>query len=909
MRFYLIVLVGVLRLGAQESIQYASIAGRVVDPAGAAVPDAAVVARQVDTNRALATTTDADGRFRIAYLWPGAGEIVVRQPGFAPAVRRVELAAGAALNLSIELTIEAREEGVEVMAEAARTESAGSVGTAELQALPLNGRNVLDAALLIPGVSPTNTGSNQLFAETSAVPGQGISIAGQRNFSNSFIVDGLSANDDAAGLSAAAYSLDAVGELQVVTAGGQAEFGRALGGYVSIITRSGTNSLHGDLYGFFRNQRLNAANPLLGARLPLTQTQYGASAGGPVVRDRTFFFVNFEQRLLHQSGLVTIAPSNVDAINARLAGAGYAGSPISTGLYPNPVQTENFLGKIDHQFGKRDQFTARYSLYTVDSENSRSAGALNASSASAGLHDTDHTVAIGNVLTLSPRMVNETRGQFTSSDLAAPPSDPFGPAVSIAGVATFGTLAGAPTGRRNRLYEAADNLTYQAGGHALRAGVDFLYNDLAITYPRSARGSYSFSSLANFLAGAYNTAGFTQTFGPGSVTLGNPNAGFYLQDEWRATSRLTFNFGLRYDLQWLESIAIDTNNVAPRAGFAWSPGKSQRTVVRGSFGIFYDRVPLRALANALLSGEGQATVSLSPAQSGAAVFPNILPGANVPAGILYNLTTVDPHLPNAYSEQESVEIERQVGSRGVVTIGYERLRGIHLIASVNQNYPRCAAAGSNNGCRRDPRYANVSQYSAAADSWYDGLHVSLLERPSRWGSIRVSYAYSKAMDDVGEFFFSSPIDNVNIWRDYGRSDDDQRHRVAVHATAQARGFQWSGIVQYYSPLPLNAASGSNTIQGTAARPVVNGDFIPRNAARGADFFAISTRLGRSFRLGDETRLEGMVEVFNLLNRRNAVSLNGNFGPGLYPAQPLPTFGQVTALGDPRSAQIGLRLTF
>src|SRR5205814_422522 len=150
--------------------------------------------------------------------------------------------------------------GESIILEGARTQIAGTVPQTEVRSLPLNGRNFLDIALLVPGVSPTNTGSNQLFAETSAVPGQGLSLSSQRNFSNNFIVDGLSANDDAAGLSGIFYGLDVVDQVQVVTSGGQAELGRALGGYVNIVTRSGDNNLHGDLYGYFRNQRFNAAN-------------------------------------------------------------------------------------------------------------------------------------------------------------------------------------------------------------------------------------------------------------------------------------------------------------------------------------------------------------------------------------------------------------------------------------------------------------------------------------------------------------------------------------------------------------------------------------------------------------------------------------------------------------------------
>ena len=165
-------------------------------------------------------------------------------------------------------------------------------------------------------------------------------------------------------------------------------------------------------------------------------------------------------------------------------------------------------------------------------------------------------------------MVNETRAQFTHSTLAAEPNDASGPSVSISGVASFGRLSGSPTRRDNNLWEIADNLSYQRGAHAIRVGVAFLNNSTTITYPRSIRGSYSFSSLANFLNGTYNNAGFTQTFGNSVVSQSNPNVGFYAQDEWKLHPRFTLNLGLRYDLQFLETIATDTNNLSPRAGFA-----------------------------------------------------------------------------------------------------------------------------------------------------------------------------------------------------------------------------------------------------------------------------------------------------------------------------------------------------
>jgi outer membrane receptor protein involved in Fe transport len=906
---------------AQETVNSASVSGRVTDPQSAVVPGALVVAKQTETNVQAEAVTDREGRFRFPYLKVGPYEITVHLQGFATATRVLTVTVGSAFDLPIQLSLEGINSIITVTAgatvlEAARSQIAGTVPQAEVQALPMNGRQFLDLALLVPGVSPTNTASNQLFAETSAVPGQGLSVGSQRNFSNSFIVDGLSANDDSAGLSGIPYGVDAVEQFQVVTSGGQAELGRALGGYVNVVTKSGTNVEHGNLYGYFRDDALNAPNGLSGTTLPMSQKQYGGSVGGPIVKNRTFYFGNVEQRRLDQSGLVTIPAATVATINARLAAAGYPGSPLASGVYQNPVNSTNVLGKIDHQISGADMLTVRYSHYDVTSNNSRGAGGTNAPSASAGLDNGDHAVSASNIWTLSSRTVNETRAQFTYSNLNALPTDPVGPAVSIAGVASFGTLSGSPQGRLNKMYEVVDNLSHQAAAHALRAGVDVLFNDDTITFPGSNRGSYSFPTLANFQSGVYNNAGFTQTFGTFVISQTNPNLGVYVQDEWKATSNLTVNAGVRYDLQWIQTINTDTNNVSPRLGFAWTPTASRRTVVRGSGGLFYDRVPLRAVANALLSvGNttditklGRVSISLSPGQAGAPVFPNILSAA-VPLVTLPSLTTMNPDMQNAYSRQASVEVEQQLGERTTLSVGYQYTRGVNLIISVNQNVPSCVAVGTNNGCRPVSAYANNSQFSPSAASAYHGVHVSLVERPGKWGSYRATYTLSKAMDNVGEFFFSSPIDPFDINKDWGRSDDDQRHRLVLNGVVNIHGFQVSGLLQYYSALPFNITSGVTTIQGTAGRPIVNGAFIDRNAGDGPDFFSLGARLSRAFKVAGRVQVEGVAEGFNLTNRQNNVAINGNFGSGAYPTNPSTTFGQITAVGDPRSFQLGVRMRF
>ena len=229
--------------------------------------------------------------------------------------------------------------------------------------------------------------------------------------------------------------------------------------------------------------------------------------------------------------------------------------------------------------------------------------------------------------------------------------------------------------------------------------------------------------------------------------------------------------------------------------------------------------------------------------------------------------------------------------------------------SINQNVPTCVAAGTNNGCRPNPNYANNSQYSAAGSSTYHGLQLALVQRPAQWGEYRVSYTLSKSMNNVGEFFFSSPIDPFDLSKDWGRSDDDQRHRLVVNGSIRGGGFQVSGVLQAYSALPLNILSGVTTVQGTAGRPLVNGAFIRRNSGTGNDFLTVNLRVSRAFQAFRRMQAEAIAETFNLTNRVNVAALNGVFGAGVYPDNPSPTFHQTTAVADPRSFQLGVRVRF
>jgi hypothetical protein len=775
---------------AQQTVTSATLSGVVQDASGASVTDATLTATSAETNQARTAKTDYDGRFRFPFLAVGKYQLVVEAPGFKPFAQELTLTVGQAVYLPLRLEIAGFTEKVTIThdvptIETVRTQVTETMRSTDIEQLPLNGRNFLDLAVLVPGVSPTNTGSIQRFAETSAVPGQGISIAGQRNLYNSFVVDGVSANDDAADLAGTYFSEEVIREFQVVTSGGIAEFGRASSGVVNIITRSGTNDWRGNFYGFARNQRFDARNPLAPQKDLLTQAQYGGTLGGPIKRNRTFLFTNFEQTRRNYSTVITIAPAAVPAINNRLNAVNYPGPRIQTGIVPAGFDTTNVFVRADHRLNEQNQFSARYSLYHIDAENSRNVGGLNAVSRGSGLNDTDQNIELTNVTTVSNRTISEVRFQFTRSRLEAPVNDTVGPAVGISGVANLGVATVSPLARDINLFEVVDNVSTQRGEHALKGGVDVLYNRVNIVFPGAIQGTYNFTSLNNFLVGNYLS--FQQAFGVPAQFQSNPNIGFFVQDEWQARPDLTFNAGIRYDVQFLpKPVNTDSNNFAPRLGMAYSPG-DRKTVLRASAGLYFDRIPLRATSNALQrDGSKYLVIQLSPTQAGAPIFPNIL--AVQPATLLTkpNITRIDPDIETSYSEQANVQIEREVNHDATISIGYLHLRGLHLVVSRNINVPRFpASAGVPNLGRPDTAWGNISQIESSGDSSYDGMIVSFNQRAGRWGSLRVSYTLSKAIDDAGNFFFSTPQDNSNVRDDRGLSDNDQRNRLVVSGSINA----------------------------------------------------------------------------------------------------------------------------
>jgi hypothetical protein len=910
---------------AQQSINSGSIRGHVEDASGAAIAKAAVRLTNTERNQTTTLETDSSGRFSFAYLPVGDYEIRAEREGFQTEVRKARLSIGQSLDIPIVLTITGVEVAIKVTTdntptlEPLRTQMAETILPDEIAALPLSGRNYLDLALLAPATSKTNTGNNERFAETSAVAGTGISVAGQRNLGNGFLVDGLSANDDAADLALTFFSQEVIREFQVVRSGGVAEFGRAYAGVINVVTQSGTNDWRETLYGFFRNHRFDAVNvfapvdSISGKRrgAPLTQAQYGASAGGPLKRNRAFLFTNFEREDLNRSGFITISPSNVDTINTRLDEIGYAAPRLTTGAYPTGDNRTSFLARTDLEVSARTRASFRYSLYDIFSPNARGVGGLSAVSRATHVSNQDHTIALNVTHVLSSNAVTETRFQMIRSRFEAPGTDLVGPAINISGLANFGASTSAPTGRDIDLLEIGNNFSVQRGRHTLKAGANFIYNRVDIEFPATIYGTYNFSNMAGFLTGAYTS--FGQAFGKIDWYQTNPNLGWFVQDEWRIRRDLTINAGLRQDVEWLiDPIATQWRTFSPRLGLSWAPG-NRKTVIRSSFGLYYDRISLRAIANAQRGdGTEYQAISLQRSQSGAPVFPNKL--AAVPSGVLLSLSTIDPNIKAAYGIQSSLEIEREIGSRLSVSVGYLRMRGVHIIMQRNLNVPTLTAAEDPvNLGRPNPNFGNINQYSGQGDSYYDGLTVSLERRGAGSARFRLAYTYSKAIDNTGNAFFSSPQDHFDLRDNRGLSDNDQRHRLTVSGqfsiprppsgagwTRAFEGFQLSPIFSYGSPYPFNIVTGGQTIQTTPARP----SGVGRNTGKGFNAATLDVRLSRNLHVTDRTSVELLAESFNVLNRTNLQFPNNTWGTG---STPIPTFGLPTAAGDPRQLQFGVRL--
>ncbi len=656
-----------------------------MDQSGAVLPNVEVKLKNTGTGVTRSLVTDDRGLFRAPLLPVGRYDVSVEFSGFAALQQTIPLTVGQTAALSIHMTVAGTTQQVSVTAEApliesTRTQVSSTVNDLAVANLPVNGRNFIDFVLLTPGVTrDVRTGD--------------ISFAGQRGTLNSLVVDGADNNNTffgqttgrtGSGRAPFQFSQDAVKEFQVNSNGYSAEFGRAGGAVINVVTKSGTNELHGSAFEFYRDKSLNA-NDVINiinnrARSPYHFNQFGASVGGPIVKDKSFFFFNYDGQRSQIPNLVFLNLPRVVPTDPSTQSAIQTLNGLSQS-WNRALNQDTYLGKTDWQLGSAHRLSVRYNQQNFTGEGFENGGQQNAFEHTGASLVKTNTVSGTLSSILTPTMFNEFRSQFLRDKEpgAANSSRPEatiqegGQTVLIIGRNNF-----SPRETTIKRGQFADNLSYIAGRHNLKVGGDWNVDRILNYFPGNFSGSYTFTSLANFAGGRPTGTGgrYVQAFA-GSGTTGattKPNLSefaWFAQDDIRVNNRLTVNLGLRYDYQGiaqpsarnpdaqLAAAGIDTsqipkdkNNLAPRVGFAYRPmAGSDRLIVRGGYGMFYGRTPSIMIGTAH-SNNGLNVQTITFTGAAVPTYPNkfdaIPTGAATPTPSIFYFPTT---FVSPYTEQ------------------------------------------------------------------------------------------------------------------------------------------------------------------------------------------------------------------------------------------------------------------
>lgn len=950
-----------------QSASGADLEGTIRDDTGAALPGVTIVATNVDTGVQRTTFSNADGRYRLPALPVGAYTLTVSLEGFTTVERTgLVLQIGQVATIDLVLPLAGLEETVTVtqaapIVETGRTQVGAVVSRTEIDNLPINGRNFLDFSTTVAGVT-----GQQMSGQ-----GSGISFNGQRARSNNISIDGADSNGQLNGNTRLTLSQEAVREFQVVTSQFAPEFGRAGGGLVNIVSKSGTNVLSGNGFLFVRDESFDARNAFVPAGQPKPQFErqnFGGTFGGPIVRNRTFFFGSVERVDRSESGVVSISDASVQAVNAALAARPIPGSnvrSIANGVYPISLETTLVSLKIDHSFNPNNNLAVRYIYGKTLEENAGGVGVggLIDTSGGGGLDGEDQSLFLSWTRIFGSSMFSETRFQFAPRDLQQYANDAVGPRVTISGVATFGRNVNFPVLLNEDRYEFKQDFSIDRGRHFFKFGADVTRVNAFSSFPISFAGSFTFGSLATFLAGTPTT--FTQGFGNPAMDLPNTLVGLYWQDTFKVGNSLTLVYGLRYDYDGQPQgitrdpnnpveaplqtgINRDKNNLAPRLGVTYDPLGDGRTVIRGGYGRFYDKIFLLVARNALIARQ---SVSLSGAAAAQRFALGAFPESqNLPPGFTLtrpNINIADPGIELPYNHQFNLGVERQIGTHWAAGANFIYVRGENLLRSDNINLGPPTVLTAQNAAslgvanpnpqqigrpyygttnRLDPLFNNVQQVSSASKSRYWGLQFVVQKRMSHGLELRANYTLSEAKDDSSDFTQAEqPNDPYNRDAEFNFSAEHQRHRFTLtnvwelpfrsaqvdQPVARALLADWvlASSWTMRSGAPRNPSVGADVNgdgnSGTD-RPFIDGAIAGRNSFVGPDYRVIDVRLSKRIRTGGRTSLLVLAEAFNLLNRVNYGGVNMTWGTTLAARD---TYGTFTSANDPRQLQFGVKFEF
>ncbi|MBK5257145.1 MAG: TonB-dependent receptor [Vicinamibacteria bacterium] len=893
---------------SQAQMTRGSLGGTVRDDSGGVLPGVTVTVTNEATGIARTVVTNEVGFYRAPALEPGQYSVVVELSGFRRSERKgVQVASNTETTYTLELkvggltdTIVVEDVGGQIELNKTNATLATTATARQAAELPLSaGRNINNLALLGPN--------------TFTAPGStGISANGNRARNNNFMIDGTDNNDLSVTIQTTPVLPEEVAEFSSQTASFSAEFGRSSGAQINVITRSGTNSFRGEAWDYYRSAGLGALDNIeksnsLRDPTKFVRHQAGASLGGPLNKNRTFFFVLFQrdsnrtgqtlggtvriptqagfaalqnvplragqsaasrqavlQRLSFLQDVYSLSPTLRNVQNQTVNGVSIETAQTNIGRFTHNT-TYKFTGRLDHKLGEKDSVTARYSLNNPDSLNATSNTAFGSIFA-ANQTVKDHNGSLSHTHIFSASALNEFRASYIRRDLQFPENDPTSPTATITGLFTIGGASNFPQGRIQNSFQFTNTTSLLRGRHTFKFGADVRYNKLDNQAAFDSKGTFGFSSLQNYmnnLATTYNQALQTSSF------LAKQWQTFlYAQDDFRVNPDLTLNLGVRYEISTVplgffgatdaESLGAlvpapvkkDTNNVAPRIGFAWSP--EQRTSIRGGYGIGYDVLFYNILT---VNAANFPRVVVPQVTNALDIYPNIqtASGAAVfnPQATYVNSAE---NTQNPMSHFYSLSAQRELGRDIILDIGYTGSTGRHGVNQQQANpailTPAQAALVASTGnqtaipgtqARRlnpavgsrilIPADIGPGGNDVQAKSQYHALFVSLNKRMSHGVQAGLAYTLSrfKSNNDeslgVGAITSSAPQipqDYFDISSEYALSVFDRTHRLSVNYIWEIPGpksgvlkqiiggWQLSGVTSYQSGQPFGILTGQDT---------------------------------------------------------------------------------------------------
>jgi hypothetical protein len=927
---------------AQSQAINGTIRGRATDTTGAAIVGANVTVRNLETAFMRSVQTNDEGYYVIPNLPLGTYETEVKKSGFATLrAHNVVLQAGTDAVIDAPLQAAGVETTVEVtggapMIQASTIDIGRTITQTETQNLPLTSRNPYNFILFQPGVSGH---PNQELGIPRTLNTNG--LLDRINYQMDGMVD---TQTDRHGLRLFPISDSYVREVQTVSNSFAPEFGQTAGNIFNVVTNSGTNQIHGMFHYIHRWIDATARPLLLSPTAPkpeLKLNDYVANAGGPLIKEKLFWFSSYEHLERGQPQPTTITAANAAAI-------GLDPSLLVAG--PGLLHGQFFDVRGDWIINNKHSAFLRYNYFKNDFPFNTNVGGLNALDATSDFADRAHVIGMQLVSTFIPNLLNEFRFSWPyrkNQHFAGPKTGP-GPAVTISGIANFNGTTGAGDRFAEKIPSLNENLTIIRGRHSFKVGAAWQEN-VDLQAP-TVFTKYTFANIAAYLAAksGTNPRSYTTVQQMAGVGIGYHSVfwSWYGQDSWQVTPRLMLVGGVRYDkfvppdasptAPFINSrkYSSPSANFAPRLGFAYRV--TSKTVLRGSGGIFYDAPATNTWFNPLQQNGVFPNFSLSGTAPNAPAFPAL---TVPPSSTIADLVTVAPNFRNAYTINTSLNIQHELTKNDSVTVGYIHTAGRNLEFQRNINPPAVIrfladgrpVFGTNNATRPFQGFGNITQEESGARSNYDAAVINYTHRLSAGIEMSASYTWSHTISDAPEAnTFEqnfSILDPTNRLRDRGNSFVNRPHSLTISSILQPRiqadNAVWRHIVNdnMFAVL-VNLASGDQ--QNILANVNLNGDatngtnqnqrpaFVSRNSVRGPSIYQVDARYTRTIgTFWERVKPQVFLEANNLFNHPNITTINTtatvNAATGLITTAP--TLAAVSTVLEGRIVQFGASVHF